>query len=152
MLISSHDVSVDAKGRVSIPAKFREYLSATYGEHFVLLTKDGCIFLYPLDVWKRKFSERLKGLSTTTKEVRQVLRKLYGRARACEFDRQGRILVPADMRTKCSIEKDAVVVGIEDKLEIWDKGRWEEEVDGASDGADAGQGAGDEEDFVDFEF
>ncbi len=149
MLISSHAVSVDAKGRVSIPARFREYLSATYGDQVVLLGKDGCIFAYPLEEWKRRFSEKLSDLSTSTKEVRRTLRRLYGRAESCEFDRQGRILLPAKLRASSSIEKEAVIVGIENKLEIWDKGRWDEET------GETGDGVADElpdEDFIEFEF
>ena len=149
MLISSHVVSVDAKGRVSIPARFREYLSATYGDQVVLLGKDGCIFAYPLEEWKRRFSEKLSDLSTSTKEVRRTLRRLYGRAESCEFDRQGRILLPAKLRASSSIEKEAVIVGIENKLEIWDKGRWGKEM------GDVDDGAADElpdEDLIEFEF
>ena len=152
MLISSHVVSVDAKGRVSIPARFREYLSAAYGDQVVLLGKDGCIFAYPLEEWKRRFSKKLSELSTSTKEVRRTLRRLYGRAQSCEFDRQGRILLPAKLRANSSIEKEAVIVGIENKLEIWDRGRWEQEVGEAG---DAGSGADDElanEDLIEFEF
>ena len=149
MLISSHAVSVDAKGRVSIPARFREYLSAKYGDQVVLLGKDGCIFAYPVEEWKRRFSEKLSELSTSTKEVRRTLRRLYGRAESCEFDRQGRILLPAKLRTSSSIEKEAVIVGIENKLEIWDKGRWDQEM------GDVDDGAADElpdEDLIEFEF
>lgn len=152
MLISAHPVSVDAKGRVNIPARFREHLSATYGEQVVLISKDGCIFVYPAQEWKRKFSERLKKLSTASKEVRRTLRRLYGRAESCEFDRQGRILLPADLRTKTSIEKDAIVAGIENRLEIWDKAKWNEEMGEVKNGE---SGAADEEsaeDLIEFEF
>ena len=149
MLISSHAVSVDAKGRVSIPARFRDYLSATYGDQVVLLGKDGCIFAYPLEEWKRRFSEKLSDLSTSTKEVRRTLRRLYGRAESCEFDRQGRILLPAKLRTSSSIEKEAVIVGIENKLEIWDKGRWGKEMGEVDDGAAEELP---DEDLIEFEF
>ena len=149
MLISAHPVSVDAKGRVSIPARFREHLSATYGDQVILISKDGCIFVYPVQEWKRKFSEKLKELSTSSKEVRRSLRRLYGRAESCEFDRQGRILLPAKLRASSSIEKEAVIVGIENKLEIWDRRRWDKE------NGEAGDGAVDElpdEDLIEFEF
>ncbi len=149
MLISSHAVSVDAKGRVSIPARFRDYLSATYGDQVVLLGKDGCIFAYPLEEWKRRFSEKLSDLSTSTKEVRRTLRRLYGRAESCEFDRQGRILLPAKLRASSSIDKEAVIVGIENKLEIWDKGRWGKEMGEVDDGAAEELP---DEDLIEFEF
>ena len=149
MLISAHPVSVDAKGRVSIPARFREHLSATYGDQVVLLGKDGCIFVYPVREWKRKFSEKLGELSTSTKEVRRTLRRLYGRAVSCEFDRQGRILLPAKLRSNSSIEKDAVVAGIENRLEIWDKAKWDDEVEDGESGAADEESA---EDLIEFEF
>ena len=147
MLISSHAVSVDEKGRVSIPARFREYLSAKYGDQVVLLGKDGCIFAYPAAEWKRRFSEKLSALSTSSQAVRRTLRRLYGRAESCEFDRQGRILLPARLRAGSAIEKEAVIVGIENKLEIWDKGRWDAEMgdDGAADALP-------DEDSTEFEF
>ena len=152
MLISSHVVSVDVKGRVSIPARFREYLSATYGDQVVLLGKDGCIFAYPLEEWKRRFSEKLSQLSTSTKEVRRTLRRLYGRAQSCEFDRQGRILLPAKLRANSSIEKEAVIVGIENKLEIWDRKRWEKEIGEIGDEESGAAGELPDEDFIEFEF
>ncbi len=152
MLISSHVVSVDVKGRVSIPARFREYLSATYGDQVVLLGKDGCIFAYPLEEWKRRFSEKLSQLSTSTKEVRRTLRRLYGRAQSCEFDRQGRILLPAKLRANSSIEKEAVIVGIENKLEIWDRRRWEKEIGEIGDEESGAAGELPDEDFIEFEF
>jgi MraZ protein len=117
MLISSHVVSVDAKGRVSIPARFREFLNATYGDQIILLDKDGCIFAYPLEEWKRH-----------REDVRRYLRQMYGRATPCEIDRQGRILLPSRIRVAAGIEKEAVIVGLENKFEIWGRERWDETV------------------------
>ncbi|MCY3823748.1 MAG: division/cell wall cluster transcriptional repressor MraZ [Nitrospinae bacterium] len=152
MLISAHPVSVDAKGRVSIPARFREHLSATYGDQVILIGKDGCIFVYPVQEWKRKFSEKLEELSTSSKEVRRTLRRLYGRAESCEFDRQGRILLPAKLRSNSSIEKDAVIAGIENRLEIWDKAKWNEEMGDVEDGESGTADEESAEDLIEFEF
>jgi MraZ protein len=129
MLISSHVVSVDAKGRVGIPARFREYLNATYGDQLILLGKDGCVFAYPLEEWKRRFSERFRELPTHREDVRRYLRQMYGRANPCEIDRQGRILLPARLRESAGIEKEAVIVGLENKFEIWGKERWEQTME-----------------------
>ncbi len=148
MLISSHIVSVDAKGRVSVPARFREYLSAAFGDQIVLLGKDECIFAYPLEEWRRRFSEKLQGLSTSRKEVRRYLRRIYGRAQPCEFDRQGRILLPARLRESFGIRGEAVIAGIEDRLEIWDPEKWEKEMGSADDG----EAAASDEDLIEFEF
>ncbi len=126
MLISSHVVSVDAKGRVGIPARFREFLNATYGDQLILLDKDGCVFAYPLEEWKRRFSERFRELPTHREDVRRYLRQMYGKANPCEIDRQGRILLPARLRASAGIEKEAVIVGLENKFEIWGRERWEQ--------------------------
>ncbi len=148
MLISSHIVSVDAKGRVSIPARFREYLSAAFGDQIVLLGKDDCIFAYPLEEWRRRFSEKLRGLPTSRKEVRRYLRRIYGQAQSCEFDRQGRILLPASLRENLGIEKQAVIAGIENRLEIWDPEKWEKEIGSVDDG----ESAAPDEELIEFEF
>ncbi len=152
MLISSHPVSVDAKGRVNIPARYREHLSATYGDQVILISKDGCIFVYPVQEWKRKFSEKLEELSTSSKEVRRTLRRLYGRAESCEFDRQGRILLPAKLRASSSIEKEAIVAGIENRLEIWGKAKWNEEMGEVDDGKSEAVDEESAEDLIEFEF
>ncbi len=128
MLISSHIVSVDAKGRVSIPARFREYLSATYGDQIILLDMDGCIFAYPQEEWRRRFSEKFNGLQTHRDEVRRYIRSMYARATQCEMDRQGRILLPARLREGVGIEKEAVIVGLENKFEIWGREKWESQA------------------------
>lgn len=130
MLISSHVVSVDVKGRVSIPARFREYLSATYGDQLVLLDMDSCIFAYPLEEWRRRFSEKFRDLPTYREEVRRYLRRMYGRAMQCELDKQGRILLPGRIREAAGIQKEAVIVGLENKFEIWSRERWEQQANG----------------------
>ena len=126
MLISSHVVSIDAKGRVSIPARFREYLSATYGDRIILLDMDGCIFAYPQEEWQRRFSERFRELPTHRDTVRRYLRQMYGKAVPVEIDKQGRILLPARLREAAGIEKEAVIVGLENKFEVWGRERWEQ--------------------------
>lgn len=154
-MFGSHVVAVDAKGRVSVPARFREYLGATFGGQVVLLGMDGCIFAYPLAEWKRRFSEKIRSLPTSRREVRRYLRRMYGRAVPCELDRQGRILLPARLRAAVGIEKEAVIVGIEDRFEIWGRARWDEETDEQTDaaaGALNGEGDALEEGSIDLEF
>ena len=151
MLISSHVVSIDAKGRVSIPARFREYLNATYGDQLILLDMDGCIFAYPLEEWRRRFSERFRELPTHRESTRRFVRQMYGRATPCEIDRQGRILLTARLREGAGIEKEAVIVGLENKFEIWGRERWErmmEEEAVAPDGPTEDSGEG----LIDLEF
>ena len=106
MFMGEYNHTIDAKGRLIIPSKFRELL----GEEFVL-TKglDGCLSIYPMDEWKA-FEEKLKALPLTNKSARAFSRFFVAGATMCELDKQGRILVPATLREFAGLEKD--VVGI----------------------------------------
>jgi len=113
--------TIDAKGRIIIPSKFREEL----GEEFVLtLGLDGCLFAYPYSEWQI-FVEKLKTLPGT-KEARQLQRYFMAGAAACQADKQGRILIPAKLRESAALEKEIVFVGVLNKIEIWNKERWEQ--------------------------
>jgi len=112
--------TIDAKGRIIIPSKFREEL----GDEFVItLGLDGCLFAYPYSEWQI-FVEKLKTLPGT-KEARQLQRYFMAGAAACQADKQGRILIPAKLREHAALEKDIVFVGVLNKIEIWNKERWE---------------------------
>lgn len=112
--------SIDAKGRIIVPAKFREDL----GEEFVVtLGLDGCLFLYPDSEW-REFVEQLKHLPGN-RQARQLQRYFLAGATTCEIDKQGRILIPAKLREHAKLEKDVVFVGVLGKIEIWSKELWD---------------------------
>lgn len=120
MFMGEYDHSIDSKGRIIIPSKFREDL----GDEFVItLGLDGCLFVYPKDEWQT-FSEGLLKLPGT-KEARQLQRYFLARAAACEADKQGRILIPVKLRESAGLDKDIVFVGVLNKIEIWSKERWE---------------------------
>ena len=120
MFMGEHNHTVDAKGRVIIPAKFREEL----GDEFVLtLGLDGCLFVYPNDEWLN-FVNDLKGLPGS-KEARQLQRYFMAGAASCEVDKQGRFLIPQKLREHAGLDKDLVLVGVLNKIEIWSKERWE---------------------------
>lgn len=120
MFMGEFNHSIDAKGRIIVPAKFREEL----GEEFVVtLGLDGCLFLYPNEEWE-KFIAQLKGLPGS-REARQLQRYFLAGAVNCEVDKQGRILIPAKLREHAMISKDVVFVGVLGKIEIWSKERWE---------------------------
>lgn len=124
MFMGEFDHTIDAKGRIIIPSKFREDL----GEQFVLtLGLDGCLFAYPNDEWQA-FVEKLKTLPGT-KEARKLQRYFMAGAAACEVDKQGRILIPVKLRETAALDKDIVFVGVLNKIEIWSKGRWDENND-----------------------
>lgn len=120
MFMGEFNHSIDAKGRIIVPAKFREDL----GEEFVVtLGLDGCLFLYPDSEW-REFVEQLKHLPGN-RQARQLQRYFLAGATTCEVDKQGRILIPAKLREHAKLEKDVVFVGVLGKIEIWSKELWD---------------------------
>lgn len=122
MFMGEYSHTIDTKGRVIVPAKFREAL----GEGSVV-TKglDGCLFVYPKDEWD-KFEEKLKQLPLNRKDARKVSRFFFAGAAGCEIDKQGRVLLPSVLREFAALEKDVVMVGVMNRIEIWSKERWNE--------------------------
>nr|WP_330393079.1 division/cell wall cluster transcriptional repressor MraZ [Anaerostipes sp. 992a] len=122
MFMSEYKHTVDTKGRLIIPAKFREEL----GENFVLTRGlDGCLFVFPEKEWDL-FQEKLRQLPVTfNKEARQYVRFFTTGAGMTQLDKQGRILIPQTLREFADIKKEAVIAGSLNKLEIWSKERWE---------------------------
>jgi len=114
--------TLDQKGRAIIPSKFREGL----GPQFIL-TKglDSCLFAYSLSEWLR-IEEKLKALPFTDKDVRSFVRFFFSGASECELDKQGRILVPVNLREYAHLEKDIYILGVSSRVEIWNKLKWEE--------------------------
>lgn len=122
MFLGEYEHSLDAKGRMAIPARFRALL----GEGAIITRGfDGCLVIYPPDVW-RSVAERLDGLSATQEAARMAKRFVFSGATECEFDKQGRILVPSFLRGYAELTESAVVVGQYSRIEIWERGRWEE--------------------------
>lgn len=119
MLTGEFNHSIDSKGRLIIPSKLRESL----GEHFVI-TKgmDGCLFLYPDNEWKA-FEEKLRTLPLTNKKARDFKRFFLGSATEGELDKQGRVLISSSLRAYADLEKEVVLAGVLDKVEIWSKER-----------------------------
>ena len=119
MLMGEYNHTIDAKGRLIVPAKFREVL----GDEFVV-TKglDNCLFVYPNDEWQ-KFEEKLQTLPLTNKNARQFTRFFLAGAASVEVDKQGRILLPSVLREFAGLEKDVVLVGVASRIEIWSKDR-----------------------------
>ena len=122
MLTGEFNHSFDSEGRLIYPSKLRESL----GEHFVI-TKgmDGCFFLYPDNEWKA-FEEKLRALPLTNKNARTFTRFFVAGATNCELDKQGRILVPQTLREFACLEKEVVLTGNLDRIEIWSKEKWSE--------------------------
>ena len=122
MFMGEYSHTIDTKGRLIIPSKFREEL----GETFVV-TKglDGCLFVFSDEEWKA-FEIKLKSLPLTNKNARQFARFFVAGATPCELDKQGRILLPATLREFAGLEKDVVLTGMLNRTEIWSKEKWNE--------------------------
>ena len=120
--------SIDAKGRLFIPAKLREELGDTF---YVTMGMDGCLSVYSDASWA-KFTEKFESLPYTKTKA---MRALFANAAKCEPDAQGRILIPAKLRAYVALEKDVVVIGVSNRAEIWNAERWQavedEELDPA---------------------
>ena len=121
MFMGEYNHTIDAKGRLIVPSKFRE----TLGDTFVV-TKglDGCLFVYDNEEWG-VFKEKLKSLPITNKEARQFVRFFLAGAAEVEVDKQGRILVPNVLREFAELNKDVVLIGVASRIEIWSKERFE---------------------------
>ena len=122
MLIGEFEHSLDAKGRIIMPAKLRESI----GEKFVV-TKglDGCLFAFSLSEWTN-FEEKLKSLPLSNKNSREFTRFFLSGASECEIDKQGRFLIPTNLRSIAKLKKDIVIIGVGTRIEIWDKEKWED--------------------------
>lgn len=120
MLIGEYEHTLDAKGRVSMPAKLRRDM----GEAFVV-TKglDGCLFAFSLEEWSN-FENKLKALPLSDRNARNFVRFFLSGATECEIDKQGRFLIPANLRTAVSLEKETIIIGVGTRIEIWDKSTW----------------------------
>lgn len=124
MFMGEYSHTVDTKGRLIIPAKMREALGFT-----AVVTKglDGCLFVYTEKDWEQ-FEEKLRTLPLTNKNARQFTRFFLAGAASCEFDKQGRILLPQVLRDFAGLTKDVVLAGVGSRIEIWSKERWEENL------------------------
>ncbi|MFD1415487.1 division/cell wall cluster transcriptional repressor MraZ [Oceanobacillus jeddahense] len=112
--------SIDTKGRIIVPSKFREDL----GTSFVLTRGlDKCLFAYPKHEWEI-LEKKLKQLPLTKKDARAFTRFFFSGAVECEIDKQGRINIPANLRTYANLEKDCNVIGVSNRVELWASDQW----------------------------
>jgi len=121
MFMGQYNHTIDIKGRLIIPSKFRERL----GEEFVV-TKgmDGCLFVYANEDWSA-FEQKLTSLPLINKEARKFARFFLAGASQVEVDKQGRILIAANLREFAGLDKDVVLVGVGSRIEIWSLEKWE---------------------------
>ena len=117
MLIGEYEHSLDAKGRLIMPAKLREDI----GEKFII-TKglDGCLFAFSLEEWKN-FEQKLRSLPISNKDARAFSRFFFAGAIDCEIDKQGRFLISSNLRDFAELTKEVVIIGMDSRIEIWSK-------------------------------
>ena len=122
LLIGEYGHSLDAKGRLIMPAKLRQDM----GEKFIV-TKglDGCLFAFSQNEWLN-FETKLKELPLSDKNARNFVRFFLAGATECETDKQGRFLIPNNLRIAAKLDKEAIIIGVGTRLEIWDKATWEQ--------------------------
>ena len=122
MFMGEYNHTIDAKGRLIVPSKFREAL----GDEFVV-TKgmDGCLFVFDNSEWQA-FVKKLRDLPMIDKEARQFTRFFLAGAASLEVDKQGRILLPQILREFADLQKEVVMVGVLSRIEIWSRQRWQD--------------------------
>lgn len=127
MFSGRYEYAIDDKGRLSIPSKFREILSANFDMKLILTNLDGCIAAYPDREWA-DVQQRIADSGALKKEARSFLRFFFSGASDCPIDRLGRILIPQSLRNYGGIRKNVVIVGMNKKIEIWAEEAWAEIV------------------------
>ena len=118
--------TIDAKGRLIIPARFRDVIRADGGERVMLSRMDGCVVVYVLEEWRR-IETRILQLAQKNDSMRRFRRVFIGGAFDCACDKQERILIPPLLREYAGLQKDVVLVGVLDHFEIWSREKWEQE-------------------------
>lgn len=122
MFLGKYSHNIDAKGRVIIPAKFREQL----GEQFIITNGfEGCLFVYPMNEWE-ELAASLAKLPSNQKSARYLQRTFLSGAAEAEPDKQGKVLITPPHREYAALTKEVVIIGVSKRVEIWDAQRWQE--------------------------
>ena len=116
-MTGTYEHSIDAKGRLFIPAKLREELGVTF---YLAMGVDECLAIYPQETWNR-FTEKFASLPMSQSAA---MRPLFANASKCELDSQGRIVIPQKLRKYAGLDKDVVIIGVNDRAEIWSAETW----------------------------
>ena len=118
--------TIDAKGRIIVPARFRERINAGGSDGVMISGMDGCLFSYPYDEWS-KIEKRILSLAEKSESMRRFRRLFIGGAFDCSIDKQDRILIPPILRQYSELDKEIVLVGVLDHFEIWSRAHWDQE-------------------------
>lgn len=125
MFTGTYENSIDSKNRLIIPAKYRNQLG---GECVLSRGYDRCIYIYTMEDWGLLVG-KLKELRQSDPAIREFIRKLFSQASECKLDSQGRVIVPANLKSYARIDKDLVTLGAMDKIEVWSKEIFNENED-----------------------
>lgn len=126
MFRGSSTHTLDAKGRIIIPSRFRDVIRANGGEAVMITRMDKSLFAYALDEWS-KIEDRILSLAEKSDAMRRFRRVFIGGAFECSCDKQARVLIPPSLREYAQLEKEIVLVGVLDHFEIWARDHWEAE-------------------------
>jgi MraZ protein len=122
-----HQHVLDEKGRLSIPSRFRELIAQEHDGRLVVTNLPHCLVAYTPEQWDL-IESRTSRLSNVKNNVQSFLRYFYSGATECELDRQGRILIPPSLREAVGLDKQVVVAGMFNRIEIWSQRSWDEEM------------------------
>jgi len=120
--------TLDPKGRTVIPAPLREILLSKYGSNKLYITNsplDKCLHIFPEAEWSL-LEEKVRPLPSSDRAIQLYKRRVFSAAMPCETDKSGRIMVPYELRQNAGIETNIVIVGLVDRLELWDKQKWDD--------------------------
>lgn len=134
-------ISLDAKGRMAMPARYRDrFMETCDGQLVVTVDRDHCLLLYPLPEWE-EIERKLVRLPSLNKQARRLQRLLIGHATECELDSHGRILLPPPLREFAHLDKHLVLIGQGNKFELWDEKIWNEQREAwlAEEGQEGGE-------------
>jgi MraZ protein len=124
-----NNITLDAKGRMAMPTRYRERLhERCTGQLVVTVDRDHCLLMYPLPEWE-EIERKLVRLPSLNKQARRLQRLLIGHATECQLDANGRVLLPPPLREFASLNRQAVLIGQGNKFELWDEQIWNERRD-----------------------
>ncbi len=129
MFMGEYQHNIDTKGRIIVPAKYREHV-----EDVFVITRglDQCLFGYPMEEWRR-LEEKVRSLPVTKKDARAFARFFFSGAVECEIDKQGRINLPKNLLNYAKIEKECMILGVSSRIEIWGQSVWDDYLDQSED-------------------